>query len=752
MRFPISIVCIVWCLLIESVQIAWAQEQQSSARGAMGALHFDEVEVSGVVKNPDGSPAKNASVVTRLPDTRSSTERIREISATTNHEGKFSFSAYKDQLTNLGLLATTKDGQLQAFVEAPFEQDAGGDYWRGIVIPLNKAQSLSVTVFDADGTRQKSAQVWIGYPWQLPSPPPVAVSENGEAKLWFPPNLQVESIMATAEGSGTNKSGLDYFHFQPEMSRRSIEKPRSIPESVELRLKRMMTFTATAADEENKPVAGARLIPSFRIAGKSPTRLSRPDMATWLTPLTNDLGLATIYVPEGIDEPVSVSASSRHFVSRETTGRRYDATGEHPTGHLWEPANPTSLTIPMRDLRKLMTILRGRLVDPMGKAVEGAAVEVSGRGYGGPRSYHWDTVYSDSKGEFEAPVSRNMFYLLSAQTGDKRAAQKSFAIASAEPQPVTVELKPAHRVIIRVLDPASCEPQSNITVWCDLTTKGEYSRRFILGNEEPKIPPPSDGESSSSLSPDTIVFRAKSNESGEVEAYLPEGRFEIMTLSEQPGRSDKRSVTIADGAAPELLEIYSASSTGRGMSPLTPIPTKGVITDAEGKPIPYANIVFDSRLAMNGRPMTVAADSDGKFELDRSPRTTFARVLSPDEDLGASGIILTNAQDLTFKLVPTAKAIGQLIDKGTKKPLSGIKVTAHRAGDHWHTGEVSSLSVSDEQGKFSLPSLIVGVDYSICAAVAKELDPSGSKILSTVTIDTPGQEIDLKQREIGPRE
>lgn len=750
MRNWLVLAC-VGILLIGSTRSALAQSPQSADEGNR-ALRFDEVAVTGVVKNLDGSPAVGAVVSTRLSDSRTVSGRWRDIVIRTDAEGRFSFGAHQDQLTYMGLLASTEGGDLQGFVEAPFEQDPGAEYWKGIVILLHQAQPLSVSVFDTEGLPAKHAKLWMVYPSRIPSPPPIVTNERGLATVRFPHNLPVETILAVSESTEPREAGLDYHDFQPEGSRRSIEALRKLPESVELRLAKLVSFAVKTMDEEKKPVTGARVIPSFRREGKLPFRLVRNDLPDWLQPRSNAEGEVTIWVPEDVDEPVSVSASSEHFVSLETSGRRYDSKGEHPTGRLWDRQNPYSVIIPMRDLRKSMTTLRGRVIDAEGKPVEGAAVCASGMGYQRPNPFYKSGSYSDAKGEFSLPISKEMFYLVTARTGDHRVMQTSFTVAAVAPQPVTLKVAPAHKVVIRVLDHASCQPKPGVTVQVTSTTKHDYDDLYVAGNEDPKLAMPDNPASNFSLYPSAYMVRAKSNERGEVEAYLPHGQFEVVTFSDMPGQGDTSKFAIRPDFAPKEIELYAATG-GRFRPPaITPVRTKGKITDVEGKPIAYASVTFDSRVSGSDRQLVVAADSDGEIDVDRSPRTTSVRVLSPDESLGASTTLLSYAPEFSLKLMPTAKVSGQLIDKTTKKPLAGLKVTSHRGGEGWFTGAASSLSVTNEAGNFVLPSLIVGVDYAICVAVAKELDPSGSKILSTITIEKAGQEIDLKQQEIGPRD
>ena len=123
-----------------------------------------------------------------------------------------------------------------------------------------------------------------------------------------------------------------------------------------------------------------------------------------------------------------------------------------------------------------------------------------------------------------------------------------------------------------------------------------------------------------------------------------------------------------------------------------------------------------------GFPFTVTTDAKGRFQAERSLDPLVICAKSPDGTLGA--IVEIGAEDpqVTIALSPTAMATGVLLDE-QGKPAANQKLYWGRRVYQEEEQRVSMICfapkvVTDGEGKFTLPSLVVGQKYEI--AVARE--------------------------------
>jgi thiol-disulfide isomerase/thioredoxin len=118
----------------------------------------------------------------------------------------------------------------------------------------------------------------------------------------------------------------------------------------------------------------------------------------------------------------------------------------------------------------------------------------------------------------------------------------------------------------------------------------------------------------------------------------------------------------------------------------------------------------------------VTADSEGRFRLERSLDPITICALSPDGSLGA--IVERGADDpgAIIAVSPTATATGILLDEkgkpAAKQPLSWGRRVYLDPEKRLMSDHFAPKVVTDESGRFTLPSLVVGQDYHI--AVMRE--------------------------------
>ncbi len=131
--------------------------------------------------------------------------------------------------------------------------------------------------------------------------------------------------------------------------------------------------------------------------------------------------------------------------------------------------------------------------------------------------------------------------------------------------------------------------------------------------------------------------------------------------------------------------------------------------------------VVAASLSRSYHPL-VTADSEGRFRLERSLDPITICVLSPDGSLGA--IVERGADDpgAIIAVSPTATATGLLLDEkgkpAAKQPLSWGRRVYLDPEKRVMSDHFAPKVVTDESGRFTLPSLVVGQDYHI--AVMRE--------------------------------
>jgi protocatechuate 3,4-dioxygenase beta subunit len=714
---------------------------------------FDEVEVTGTVFNPDDSPAVGAAVSTRVADLRSTTVRFQTISVKTDQKGRFAFVVHHDQLANLALIAVGEEPKFQGYSKSPFSESATREFWKEITIQLQDANLVVATVLDPEGAPAPGANIWLQYQNAVSPVNPFTTDEKGQAQLWIPPGLSPDSGFAALDGVG-----VDYTTFRKN---ENVNSPRAaepvIEDVLELRLARLIEITVKVVDEEGTPLADASVHPSFRRPGRREFLLRPEFVPQWLVQQTNEKGEAILLAPSDVDEPVSVYGVKRGYLPTQMTGRRFSGNTNQPSGFLWDPAKPGPVSVVMRDLRTTMVTLIGHVVDPNGKAVPHAAVVASGQGFVRPNPFHKDATYTDVDGRFSLSLCKNSFYVLLVETGNHLAAQRSFTIGDVAPaDPLVIDVAPGRAITIRAIDAETAQPAASAPIQVSFTTHGQYQRRFVAGEEMPKLR--SEQQWLGGLTPSAYVYRGNTNEKGEVNLFLPDGQYEAISFADGPIQDERIFLVSEAPMEVELLTNYGGLLPAPGIrgkaASVARLPFKGIILDDKGNPLPGAKVSLGSRIMMTGiEGISTATDLEGEFELDRDPRVTMLRAVSPDKFLSGMAMIPTNAKEWTLKLAPAPRVTGQLLDSKTKVPLVGKKVEAARGGRNWSEG-ASVSATTDSEGRFVLSPLFPGTFYKI-SHTEGELTDFRNYSSTTVAygfLDAPGQILDLKAIYIAEEE
>ena len=181
-----------------------------------------------------------------------------------------------------------------------------------------------------------------------------------------------------------------------------------------------------------------------------------------------------------------------------------------------------------------------------------------------------------------------------------------------------------------------------------------------------------------------------------------------------PPRTEDETITIKDET--ELVRDFHMPRPEKGT-------LNGRVVLASAKHTGVAGAKVEVAAAnMMAIPFTVTADADGRFHAERTLDPLVICAKNPDGTLGA--IVEVGAEDphVEIALSPTATATGLLLDEQGKPAVNQKLFWGRRV----YLNEEQSVSmvcfapkvVTDSEGRFTLPSLVVGQEYGI--AVQRE--------------------------------
>ncbi len=206
-------------------------------------------------------------------------------------------------------------------------------------------------------------------------------------------------------------------------------------------------------------------------------------------------------------------------------------------------------------------------------------------------------------------------------------------------------------------------------------------------------------------------FGVSTDAAGHYSIRIGPGTYTLMG----PPRTKDEKLVVKDET--ELVRDFRMPRPERG-----PFAGRVVRADDLSKGVAGARVeVVAASLSRSYHPL-VTADSEGRFRLERSLDPITICALSPDGSLGA--IVERGADDpgAIIAVSPTATATGLLLDEkgkpAAKQPLSWGRRVYLDPEKSIMSDHFAPKVVTDESGRFTLPSLVVGQDYHI--AVMRE--------------------------------
>jgi RNA polymerase sigma factor (sigma-70 family) len=641
------------------------------------------VEVRGVVVDEAGRPVARAEV-------RADAFTDREAVGTTGEDGSFSIPIRRQRVDGTALLARS-DGHDRSGVFQYGFNSTKAEAEKPARIVLKPVREVIVSVTDASKAQVPGAAVEAA--GNLAVFADAMTGPDGSARLQVPADAKVEWIVALKSGRG-----FDYAEYGPIDPHGRVQggtPAAEVPRSVALILDGARTGRIKAVDREGKPLAGVGFSPwLLRKEGRrSQVNFSSRIFAAttagdgivtfdWLPANDNDL----------IFWPLSEGYAHHRVILKEGENRLVGATMTRTES------------------------IRGRVVGPDGSPLAGIVVRADGTGQGMDHSQSVARTAAD--GSYEMNVNAREAYAVYVDDKDW-AAPSRLDVVVREGKPIDgVDFKLTRGIVIHGTVTVGREnrPAANQFIRLDETggrAPGDlHEKGDRFGREVGR------------------QFGEMTDSAGHYSIRVGPGSYTIMG----PPRTGDEKIAIKDQA--EVVRDFRM-----------PRPEKGTITgrvflggaEQTGVAGAKVEIIAANRLAV---PFTVTADAIGRFHAERDLDPLVICAKSPDGKLGAivevgaedpeiviavaptatpTGVLFVEVgaedSEIVIAVAPTATATGVLLDQKGEPAANqnlewGRRVLLDEKQDISMTCFAPKV-VTDAQGRFTLPELVVGQEYDI---------------------------------------
>ncbi|WP_337176000.1 sigma-70 family RNA polymerase sigma factor [Paludisphaera sp.] len=612
--------------------------------------------IRGVVVDEDGRPLAGAEV-------RLDPFTPREVLTTTGADGSYAMTAPGPDVEGRMILARAGDGRrlgtfTYGYKLSPAEAEAP------IRIVVGPAREVLVRVADAAGKPVAGAMVEAaGDHYALAS----ATSDAaGEARIAVPADRRVQWIVARKSAVGCDYAEFGNFDKYPDRS--EGVRPAALPPFVALTLGEPRTVKIRAVDEEGAPVAD---FPFYLWLLKKDGR--RGEVNYWSR------------LHEGRTGPDGVA------VFDWLPGRSKGTLTFWPNGdgiaHRRVSVEPGQAEAVARLIRNVP--IRGRVTLPDGSPAGGVKVEADGSG---AMDHGRGSAVTAADGRYEMAVPPDEVYAVHVEAPGRAAtARMDVVVRPGRPVgDVDFRLMGGTLVKGRVTIGPDHHPADGVNVRVEQAGRLDPDEHRGLGDWAAR-------EVSWS------IF-AMTDHLGRYEARLAPGKYTLLS----PSYRERVEIEVAD--EPELVRDFHLPRPNLG-------PVAGRVVDPAGKPVADASVEF-APVAIDGVRVSATTDADGQFATERRLVRTFVRAMSPDGGQGALVEIDPDDAELALVLAPTATAAGRLLDeKGEparrEKLHWGRRIPCNDDPDGPHYSAFAPEVVTDDDGRFTLPSLVVGQKYDI---------------------------------------
>ncbi len=643
------------------VQTAGAAPQpDASPTKTTGAKNLSDpqVRVRGVVVDEGGRPMAGVNVL-------AGAYTNHQASGMTDADGWFAIPTRRSRLNGLSLLARSADEDRAGIFQYKFEltKEQATTPVRIVMKPIRE---IPIHIADLNNAPVAAASVQAAGHFCIYAD---ALSRHdGDAWLQIPADAKIEWIFALKSGRG-----FDYAEFGPidEAGRSQGGLPvRDLPASVSLTLGAPRTARIKAVDHSGNPLPGVAFTPWLL---QKQGRRSFVNVFSRIEEVkTGPDGIASFdWLPAGKDA-LTFWPTSEGFAHRRVQL------------NLGEAATVTA------NMQRL-EIIRGRVIHPDGRPASGIKVHAYGTGQGIDNGQGRAETAED--GSYEISVNPGEAYAVYVDDQDW-AAPSRLDVVVREGKPVEgVDFKLSRGTVIRgivTVGPGN-RPGAN-----------QFIRLDEAGDRAPKD---IHQEGDRSWRQVRRQFGAMTDSSGQYSIRVGPGTYTVMG----PPRTSDEKMIVTDQA--ELVRNFRMPRPEKGM-----LTGRVVLAGKEDTGVPGAKIEIVAE-NQGSVPISVTADSDGRFQAERQLDALVVFAAEPDQKLGA--IVTVGALDgeIAIPIGPMATAAGILVDEH-KRPLANTQLNWGRRVylDGERTIFMTCFGpkvVTDAAGRFKLPSLVVGQEYEI---------------------------------------
>ncbi|MFO0889053.1 MAG: sigma-70 family RNA polymerase sigma factor [Isosphaeraceae bacterium] len=617
--------------------------------------------IRGLVVDERGQPVPGAGVIawafTPL-----------EARTTAGPDGRFTLRINRPTARGASLLARSADGERLGIHRISYEETPAAD--APVRITMKPARRIAVRVAHAKQGLVPDVPVEAASTAEIYDRS--STNQEGLATLRIPADVRVEWIYAVKPGLGCDYAAFGSPGTRPNRGAATGE----LPEQVGLMLEGGRTARIKAVDSEGRPISGTEFVLwLLKKEGRSSevNSFSRSFSAT-----TGADGVATfdwLPVTKNLLQfwPTDDAYSQRRVVVKE------------------EETQPVTTRLVRTEA------IRGRVVHADGTPAAGIRIQAYGSGK--THDNGRGEALTGADGRYEMRVSPDEAYAVYIEDRDHAARSRLDVIVRRGKPAEAVDFTLTRGTLLR----------GTVSVGDgDKSAPGVYIRLDENGGRAPEEFRDADDKFTSHEV--RHQFGTTTDAAGHYSIRIGPGTYTLMG----PPRTKDEKLVVANET--ELVRDFRMPRPEKG-----PFAGRVVRADDLSKGVDGARVeIVAQSLSSYHPPLT--ADSEGRFRVERSLDPITICALSPDGSLGA--IVERGAEDpgAVIAVSPTATASGLLLDEqgkpAAKQPLAwGRRVYLNPEKDTMSYHFVPKV-VTDESGRFTLPSLVVGQEYRI--AVMRE--------------------------------
>lgn len=654
--------------------LGWAALASTTQAAAGAAARGDAAVLAGAVVAPDGQSAANVEIAVHI-------HSEPPLLARTDEAGHFSLEAPREKLRG-GLIVARGAAGLLGQAKLPYEFPEAGPL-EPLVIKLQPARALEVVV-----TKQgaPTADVRVVVQSEYHTVAEGRTDAEGKVRLETPRDAALQFVLAAEPGVG-----VDYQLFRD--AHKPASDPYQLPQEhagpIALSLAPTRSVTVHVQDQHGQPLTGVAVTPWLI---QMPKKGDSANLGSLWTQSTDAQGDAKFeLIPQDLEHGVTFWARQPGLIATERSHLEpNDATGKL-----------TATLLPL-------TPVSGRVLNADGSPAPGVAVSAAGHGYS-LDDYYGETK-TDAEGRFKFEVNPDCYCMFAALDKQQASSLECRTVRLGQAiDDLELRLAPATRIFGQVTSRGEPAADEYVSLYQEPTP--DY---YELPKDQQL---PNSTDSRTGITP-RRVQSAKTDADGRYEFFTGPGKYYYLAaqhLSKAP------QFTIADTRAIEQNLALSAPPKGtlKGRVVLGSKPEQGV-----------AGIrVMGQPENLEGGWVRATSDAEGRFEERRANGPSLFTALNDDRSLGALERVAVEQTEVTLELVPTATAIGALIDSETSAPAGGKQLIAYirigpENGPFAQAAEVSATT--DPAGQFSLPGLIVDAEYQV--TVVAQVDARGEPI------------------------